>query len=171
MEFLALVFLWPLLVLTVGVVIVSGFDAGGVGLAMIAVLIFCVFLVGLRDHLGNPKGATPEEEADGVRRSIVAFSIGLLVPIWMSYLLAAMQDGIAGIIVGLLIGFGVLTWGMLLRGNKVITGANILGGGLAIVYLYMQLWQLGQLAQVIGAAFGLLMAVIISVIKFREKLA
>ena len=74
-------------------------------------------------------------------------------------------------ILGLIVGFGVLVWGMFLKNNRVLTYANILGGIFVIVYLYFQLWSLGQLAQVIASAFGLVVAVAISIVKFREKLS
>jgi hypothetical protein len=101
----------------------------------------------------------------------VGFSIALLLPIFIKYLLELTQNNLGSIIIGLILGFGVLVWGMFLKGNKVLTYANVLGGIFIIVYLYFQLWSLGQLAQIIASAFGLVAAVLISVIKFREKLS
>ena len=53
----------------------------------------------------------------------------------------------------------------------VLAYANIVGGALTIIYLYFQLWSLGQLAQVVATAFGLVVAIVISIVKFKDKLS
>ena len=173
MELLALVFVWPLLILVLGVVFISTSDAAGMGLVVPAIIVFCVFLFGLAGRLGEDKKTEVDTigDVDHARRGSVAFSIALLLPIFVKYLLATTNNNLGAMILGLVVGFGVLVWGMFLKGNRVLTYANILGGIFVIVYLYFQLWTLGQLAQVIAAAFGLIVAVVIAVVKFREKLA
>ncbi len=73
-------------------------------------------------------------------------------------------------IVALIFSFGVFLWGLFVKGNRVLTYANVMGGAFAIVYLYFELWNLGQLAQVVAAASGLIIAVTVAIIKFRDKL-
>ena len=173
MELLGLVFLWPLLFLVLGVVFISTSDAAGFGLILPALVVFGIFMFGLTGKLGEERG----HKVDGVgnldhaRRGIISFSIALLLPIFVKYLLAITGSDLPGMILGLILGFGTLVWGMFLKNNRVLSYANILGGLLAIVYLYFQLSTLGQLAQVVAAAFGLVVAVIISIIKFKDKLA
>ena len=171
MDLLALVLVWPLLVLTLGIVFVSASDVASSTLFPIFIVLF-VFAFGASKNLGGaPKTTTNGlEQLDWFRRAAVAFSIALLLPVFVKYLLNLTQNSLATIILGLMLGFGVLLWGMFLKGNKVLTYANISGGFLIITYLYFQLWSLGQLAQIIAAAFGLVIATTISIIKFREKL-
>jgi len=172
MELLALVFVWPLLLLVLGIVFISTSDVAGLTLVVPAVVVFLIFIFGLTGRLGeaDASAGNAAEDLDHTRRSTVSFSIALLLPIFVKYLLATTQNSLAGMILGLVVGFGVLVWGMFLKNNKVLSYANVLGGIFVIVYLYFQLGTLGQLAQVIAAAFGLIVAVAISIIKFREKL-
>ena len=173
MELLALVFVWPLLILTLGIVFISASDVAGMGLIVPVVVVFLIFLFGLTGRLGEEKYSAGDtvKEADHTRRGSIAFSIALLLPIFIKYLLATTDNSLLAMILGLIVGFGVLVWGMFLKNNRVLTYANILGGIFVIVYLYFQLWSLGQLAQVIASAFGLVVAVAISIVKFREKLS
>jgi hypothetical protein len=173
MEILALVLIWPLLLLTIGVVFVSASDAAGVAVVFPMIILLVIFLFGLTGKLGEAKKAETGgvEDFDHTRRAVVSFSIALLLPIFVKYLLAMTQDNLATIILGLVLGFGVLVWGMFQKGNKALTYANVLGGIFVIVYLYFQLWSLGQLAQIIASAFGLVAAIVISLVKFREKLS
>ncbi len=176
MDLLALVLVWPLMVLMLGIVFISTSDVASGALSLpifIILLVFVfVFVLGVSKNLGGaPKKITNELEGlEQSRRGAVAFSIALLLPVFVKYLLNLTQNSLPTIILGLTLGFGVLLWGMFLKGNKVLTYANISGGFLIIAYLYFQLWSLGQLAQIIAAAFGLAIATTISIIKFREKL-
>lgn len=173
MELLALVLVWPLIILVLGVVFVSTSDVAGFSLVVPALVIFCIFLFGLVGRLGEEKKTEVEGigDVDHARRGSISFSIALLLPIFVKYLLATTNNNLGAMILGLIVGFGVLVWGMFIRNNRVLSYANILGGIFVIVYLYFQLWSLGQFAQVVAAAFGLIVAVVIAVVKFREKLA
>jgi hypothetical protein len=170
MEILAAALLWPFLLLLVGFVFVFGSSISGMFLFPMA-LAFLVIVFGMRNELGGDSRATDAaNDLDKIRRGAVVFSIILLLPMFTKYLLAASSDSLLMMILGLLFGFGVIVWGMLMKNNKVLSSANVVGGVLTIIYLYFQLWNLGQLAQVIATAFGLVAAVVISVIKFRDKL-
>ncbi len=173
MEILALVLIWPLLFLTIGVVFVSAYDVAGLGLVLPTLVLLVFFLFGLIGKLGEARnsGARGGVDLDHTRRGVIAFSIALLLFIFIKYLLDLTQNNLGAIILGLVLGFGVLVWGMFLKGNKVLTYANVMGGVFIIVYLYFQIWNLGQLAQIVASAFGLVVAIVISVIKFREKLS
>ena len=173
MEVLALVLVWPLLLLAMGFVFVSAFDVAGVALMIPIIVLIVIFLFGLTGKLGEAKKEKSDTvgDLDHTRRGVVALAIALLLPIFVKYLLAMTENNLATIIMGLILGFGVLVWGMFLKNNKVLTYANVFGGAFIIIYLYIQLWSLGQLAQIIASAFGLVAAVAISVVKFREKLS
>ena len=171
MELLAVVLLWPLLILVLAVVVLSGYTVGGGSFAFLMIVVFFILAFGIKGKLGNPSTAFEADSLDAFRRGIVAFSVGLLLPMWVKYLLSASNNNLIAIIVGLIVGFGVLTWGMFIKDYKVLTYANIIGGVLIVAYLYFQLWNLGPLAQVVGAAFGLVVAVTIAAVKLREKLA
>ncbi len=171
MELLALAFLWPLLFLAVGVVFISASDISGVLLFPIVIL-FLIFIFGLKERLqgASQGGSSGMEDVDRVRRGIVAFSIALFLPIFARYLLTTSGNSLPAMIIALMFGFGILLWGVFTKGNKVLTYANIIGGSFVIVYLYSQLWSLGEFPRIVAAAFGLVVAVVVSVIKFREKL-
>jgi hypothetical protein len=170
MELLAFVLLWPLLLLVLSVLFLSSWDVGGGFLLFPMLIVFIIMTFGLKNCLGNPNGTSEPENLDALRRGIVAFSMGLLLPVWVRYFLVAANDHLAAIVISLAFGFGILMWGMFLKGYKVLTYANIMGGAFTIIYVYFELWNLGQLAQVVGAAFGLVAAVAIAAIKFRDKL-
>jgi hypothetical protein len=170
MEVLFLVMLWPLLVLTLGIVFISVNDLSGMFL-LPAALVFLVVAFGMRDRFGLTGGVKSEkEELDEVRGGSIAFSIGLLIPIFIKYFLEAFKTSLLSFVICILLGFGVLVWGMFVKNYKIIKYANVIGGIISIVYLYSKLWSMGQLAQIIGSAAGLIIAVLVSVLKFKEKL-
>jgi hypothetical protein len=172
MELLALVIVWPLLLLITGLVFISASNVSSVLIMFPLVVVLLVFLFRLNQQLGGTAEVKTElEDLDHARRGVIAFSIALLLPIFIKYMLAVSGNTLPIIILGLIFGFGSLVWGMFIKGNKVLSYANITGGGLVIIYLYFQLWSLGQLAQIVAAAFGLVFAIVVSVVKFREKLA
>lgn len=171
MELLAVALLWPLLLLLVGFVFISGWNISGL-LILPIVVIFFIFAFGGNVRLGSAPGIGDErQQLDRTRRGMVAFSIALLLPMFVEYLLKVSGNNLPTMILALVFGFGAVIWGMFIRHNKVLAYANITGGALTIVYLYFQLWSLGQLAQIVATAFGLVVAIVISVIKFRDKLA
>lgn len=169
MELLGLILIFPFIVLIIGFVFISAWNISGLFIVPIAILLF-IFLFGLRDRLGGSGIKTELEDLDRVRRGASTFAIALLLPMFTKYLLAVSGKDLPIMILGLIFGFGVLILGMFIKNNKVLAYANSLGGALTIIYLYVQLWSLGQLAQIIATAFGLAVAVVISIIKFREKL-
>jgi len=171
MELLGLALIWPLLLLLVGFVFISSANAAGL-LTFFVFLFFLVMILGVRTVLQPVQGsASNADQLDQIRRAAAAFSIALLLPIFVKYMLDVYPGNLPTMILGLVIGFGALVWGMFAKGNRVITVANCIGGALTIIYLYFELWTLGQLAQMIATAFGLAVAILISVIKFRDKLA
>ncbi len=172
MEFLGLVLIWPLLILVVGLVLISSSSVAGGAIAVPVIIVFLIFAFGLKDKLGTEDSAStdPNEQLDQTRRAVVAFSIALFLPIFVKYLLSVSGSDLPAMILGLIFGFGTLIWGMFIKNNGVLMYANIVGGAFVVIYLYSQLWSLGQLAQVVATAFGLVVAVAVSIIKFREKL-
>jgi hypothetical protein len=59
-------------------------------------------------------------------------------------------------------------WGLFIKNHKVLRYANVVGGGFIVLYVYAQLWQLGELHRIIAAAIGLTAAVVVSIIKLKE---
>ncbi len=171
MELLGLALMWPLIVLVVGFVFISSADAAGV--MTVLVFFFLIIMVfGVRTVTKPEKGALSEgQQLDQVRRSTIAFSIAFLLPIFVKYMLDASGDTLAAMILALAMGFGALVWGIFIKNNKVMAYANSIGGAFTVIYLYFQLWTLGQLAQIVATAFGLVIAIVISVVKFRDKLS
>lgn len=170
MEILALAFLWPVLIFVVGFVFISSWSVSGGFLLMPAILLFVILIFGVKNRLGEIGVTQDLKDLDRMRRGIAAFSIALLLPIFVKYLLAVSGNNLSTVILGLVLGFGVVIWGMFMKRNKVLTYASLMGGAFVIIYLYGQLWTLGEFAQIVATAFGLAVAVAISVVKFREKL-
>ena len=171
MELLGFALVWPLIVLIIGFVFISSADVAG-WLILLVFLFFLAMIVGVRTAIApSEAGMTEAEQLDQVRRASVAFSVALLLPIFVKYMLDASGTTLPAMILALAIGFGVLVWGIFTKGNRVLSYANCIGGAFTIIYLYFQLWTLGQLAQIVATAFGLVVAIAISVIKFRDKLS
>ncbi len=163
--------MWPLIVLIVGFVFISSADAAGV-MTVLVFLFLLVMVFGVRTVTKPGKGPSSEkEQLDQVRRSAIAFSIALLLPIFVKYILDASGNTLPAMILALAMGFGALVWGIFIKDNKVMAYANSMGGAFTVIYLYFQLWTLGQLAQIVATAFGLVIAIAISVVKFRDKLS
>jgi hypothetical protein len=171
MELLAVALLWPFLILLVGFVFVSGLNISGLLMLPIFVVFF-VFAFGMNVKLGGGSDLGDErQQLDRVRRGLIVFSIALLLPMFAEYLIKVSGNNLPTMIIALIIGFGPVIWGMFIRQNKVLMYANIVGGAFTIIYLYFQLWSLGQLAQIVATAFGLVVAIVISVVKFRDTLS
>ena len=119
MEALALVFLWPLLALTLGFVFVSAWDINGSSLFPVFI-IFIIMVFVMKEKLGANSNVDADAKGmDETRRGIVAFSIALLLPILVKYFLLAYGTNLASIVIGLIFGFGILVWGMFVKNYKV----------------------------------------------------
>lgn len=166
MELLALAIAWPILILLIGLVFLA---VGNLSLFFIypAAFLFFIVLAAFRDK--DYKTDYPSQ-LEHVRRVIVVFSIAILLPLLMRYIMDLSGNVLPVMIAGLFLGFALVIWGIFIRDHKVFTFANVLGGAFIIVYLYVQLWSFGQLPRIIAAAFGLLMAVVVSVIKLKDKI-
>jgi hypothetical protein len=172
MELLALLFIWPFLILAFGLVFIAFSDlalgGGGMTLFILALILVLVMLARSR----NQKGPAHDEitQLKELRRMVVALSIAALLPIFVRYMFDAYEHTLPIIIIGLILGFGIILWGMFEKNHKVLMYSNILGGAMVVVYVYSQLWELGGIARVVAAAVGLVIAVVVSSIKLKEKL-
>lgn len=174
MELLAIVFLWPFLILAAGLVFVALFDVfpAGLGFSWILILLFLFLIAKSRGKHEDIK-MTEAEQLEVARRFVITFSIALLIPIFIRYLVDAFSQfgqTLPVVIAALIISFGLIGWGMFSKGRFVLMWGNIVGGALSLVYLYALLWDLGDVTRIVAAAFGLLVAVVISVVKLRDKL-
>ena len=175
MEILTIIFLWPFLILAAGLVFVAFFDifpVGPIGLnfswIFAILLLFIVLFRGRKNKPGKP--VSELEQLAKLRRFVIIFSISLLVPIFMRYLVLSFNESLVVVIIGLVISFGLISLGIFSKRGRVLMYSNIIGGAFALFYLYSQLWGLGDLPRIIAAGFGLLVAVVISVIKLKDKL-
>ncbi len=170
MEVLAFVLAWPLLILVFGVVLIALSDIGFLPFLIWPIAII-LLIVGLNNAKKSMGAGGDTEKLENLRRWIVVLSISAFLPLLMRYLLLASMESLVILIAGLVAGFALIIWGMFVKNHQVLTRANVIGGGITIVYLYFQLWQLGEIARIIGAASGLVIAVLISVIKLRDRLS
>jgi hypothetical protein len=175
MELLAFVFVWPFLILVLGLVFISLFDVIGGGafsglLFWPVVIIGGIILLNLRGK-ASKQALSMSQQLEQLRRGVVALSITLLIPVLVRYIILASTESFGGIMIGLVLGFLVLGLGMLISGHKVLSQASVAGGALTLVYTYGQLWQLGAGARIVAAGFGLIVAVGIAIIKLRDRLS
>lgn len=170
MEILALVFLWPLLIFAVGLVFISMNDVFPIGLAygwiFIIILLFTVF----NKKRGSEKPKSNIEQLEKLRNFLITFSAALLIPLFVRYLTSTFDNSLIIIILSLIFCFCLIVWGMFSQTRKIIMYSNITGGFLALAYLYSKLWELGDLTRIFAAALGLIIAVVISIIKLKDKL-
>ncbi|HEX5429944.1 MAG TPA: hypothetical protein VFX17_02575 [Patescibacteria group bacterium] len=177
MGIIAILFLWPFLIIALGLVFVAFGSLFNIGLAWLFIFLALILLFILISQQNNHHFASTKtrmtswEELHVLREMVITMSISLLIPIFTRYLLDSFHKNLISVIAGLIIGFSLTTWGMFIKNNKVLMYSNIFGGSLTIIYVYVQLWELGSLARVIAAAFGLIAAVTISTIKLKEKLS
>ncbi|MBI4049488.1 MAG: hypothetical protein HY395_01575 [Candidatus Doudnabacteria bacterium] len=170
MELLVLLLVWPFLILAFGLVFIAFEDlslGSGWLLFFISAIVVLIFLVRERN---KAKDQSYIQQLKNLREILVIFSISVLLPIFIRYFFDASENSLPVIIAGLVIGFGFIIWGMFIKSHKVLMYSNIVGGTLSVLYVYSQLWDLGSGARVIAAAFGLVVAVVISSIKLKDKL-
>lgn len=173
MELLAVIFLWPFIILAAGLVFIVVSDIFPFGLAL--AWIMGIFILGAvisslsKTHIGT-KEENSALQIFKLRRTLVTFSIALLFPVFIRYLADAFLSVLPIIILCLLLTFGFLVWGLFVRQHRTIMIANMVGGAIALFYLYVKIWELGEGPRVIAAGFGLVLAVTVSIIKLREKL-
>jgi hypothetical protein len=176
MEILMFVLIWPFLILVAGLVFISAgdilfFDSGDFsGMAIARLILAALFLWLIFGHRKKDNPGTIYEQLEELKRIIITASIAFLFPILMQYVVSGFNSSIGVMIVGLLAAFGAITVGMFIKNNYIIATSSIFGGALALVYLYSQLWQLGDGARIVAAAFGLVMAVGLSIAKLKDRL-
>jgi|GEM_PF-814326 len=173
MEPLSFVFIWPFIVFILGLLYVSASSWASFLGVYLLIMIFLAILILIKKSNDAVK-VKGEDSAfarlDNFRRSLVSVSVAFLLPIFVRYLVEGFDKTLVVIILGLVVGFGFTLWGMFAKSNKVLVYGNLFGGTLVLIYIYSQLWQLGDLPRIIAAAFGLAVAVVVSIIKLKDKL-
>lgn len=158
--------MWPFLILIGGVVVIALMDTAIGGFFFMPLVLFGILFF----FMHTARSAGGGRDAEAVRRAVVTLSIAALLPVFIRYFVRVADYSLAVILIGLVLGFGLAVWGMLMKGNRVLMHANLVGGAIVLVYIYTQLWALGEGARIVAAAAGLIIAVVVSVIKLREKL-
>ncbi|MDP3986172.1 MAG: hypothetical protein Q8P77_01950 [Candidatus Veblenbacteria bacterium] len=181
MGIFTIIFLWPFMVLAAGLVfVVFGdlFDSGGffpfrLFFSFPALVVFVVALLMIRSRAAKLAQESGQEvsvyQMYMIRRAMLIFSIAILFPTFIRYLVDSMDKNLAVIILALLLAFSFIVWGIFAKSHTTIMYGNIIGGAIALFYLYIQLWDLGEGPRIIAAAFGLAVAVAVSIIKLRER--
>lgn len=176
MDIFAIIFLWPFMVLAAGLVFVVFGDIFDLEylISFPGLILLLVVLLIIRSRAKRIAMETGENSSIYqmylARRAMLIFSISILFPTFIRYLVDSMDKNLAIIILALFISFGFIIWGVFSKSRTTIMYSNIIGGAIALFYLYIQLWDLSEGARVIAAAFGLIVAVAVSIIKLREKI-
>ncbi len=177
MEMLLFVLAWPLLIFFIGFLVIAFYGAfitAGAALTSqvlgLPIVIIILLYVVARSQQKTAK-QTPIMQSQIAQSFVVSLSVGLLVPLFVHELLRASGKNLASMIVALLFGFGLMAWGMFMKDNSTLRRANLIGSVLTIIYCYTQLWQLPvPSAKVIASAIGLVAAITIGIIRFKDKL-
>jgi len=177
MELLLAVIIWPFLVLSIGLVSVAFFgDFGrGYGYGLLSFLpLLLLALAGLFIVLASTRKM--RESLPGIkqlamfRNWVITLSIAVILPIFIKYIVSALNGSFGAVLMGLVIGFVIILWGMFLKVNSVIMYGNLFGGALILVYIFFQLGNLGEGARIFAAAIGLVFAIFVAVFKLKDKL-
>ncbi|MEY4723128.1 MAG: hypothetical protein RLZZ324_641 [Candidatus Parcubacteria bacterium] len=176
MEILLFLAAWPFLILVCGLLLVSVTDVSlnpaSTGVMTIALILLLVYM--LFRWASAPKATVPVPPAKQLlelKKSLYMISIAGLMPLFVRYLVHAFDGLLASMLLALVAAFAAVTLGMQVKGNRVLSQGSIVGGLIAIIYLYGRLWELGQGARVIATAAGLVMAIALAVVKFKDKLS
>lgn len=173
MEVIGLAVFVPLLILVVAFSLITA-SFLGIWYIFLAVAVFVIVASNIKyAHTISSDNQNYLEQLETVRRVVVTFSIAILLPVFARYLMDsydAAQAPLIGVLIALALGYAAGLWGVFTRHNKVLSYANVLGGAAVLVYAYFHLWDLGSLPRVIATAFGLVVAVVIAIVKFKEKL-
>lgn len=174
MEALLFVLAWPLIILVVGFLFIAYFSVWGVlsgGWQFLLMPFALAFLIWFMSEMRRKVTAKDLKGQSLAAQSLmVSISAGVLVPLFARELLIAADRALVGMIITLLLGFGLFVWGVFIKGNTTLRRANVIGGFLTVIYSYTQLWELGQGARIIAAAIGLIIAIVIGVARFKDKL-
>ncbi len=174
MEVLALVFIWPFLVLALGLTFIAFFDGGGFFGFLGGWLFWPILIIGLivwsrARKAGENKSVA--EQLTVVRKGAITLSISLLLPTFTRYLVQIFEASLPGIVMALVFGFALIVWGMFMQNRHVLMYSNVVGGAFSVFYAYSYLWDLGELPRIIAAGIGLAIAVVIAVMKLKDKLS
>jgi len=167
-----MLFIWPFLLLAFGLVFIALGDLGLFSFLFWPLAIIAFLMLVFRSSKTNHESGDRLTWLLNLRSNVTIVSIGLLTPIFVRYLIESLQSTpLIGMILGLFIGFGLAISGLFTTNNRTIVYSNILGGLITLGYVYVNLWTLGDLARVITASFGLLVAVVVSIVKLKDKLS
>lgn len=183
MELLIILVAWPFLLLACGIVFIGFSDTlfGGIGsssddyafmmvLFMLGVILAAAIMYGEQSKAKKESPESAKAKLLKMKGDVYMFSIALLFPMFIRYVVDAFGKNVYAAIMGIIVSFVSIFVGMGIKNNRVLSYASIAGGTLAMIYLYSILWDLGEGARIIAAAFGLVVAVAVAVIKFKDKL-
>ena len=172
MDAVAFILLWPFIIFTVGLALIalSEFPQFDDAASLFLIVVFLLVWLLLRgEKRATP--ASPADQLEGVRRLLVGGSLALLLPVFVRYLIESFpMNPLPAVIVGLFIGFFGVAFGMTVKDNTLVAKSSFLGGTLTILYVFTKISLLDEIGRVSVAALGLLLAIVVAVIKFRERL-
>lgn len=175
MDILSIIF-WPFIIFAFFVVFASlpNSDVDLTPLISFALFIYLVYFL-----LRNKKkdGAVSVEEhntsqAETLRRNLIIFAIALLLPLFVRFFyetLSKYSPELFAITIAIVASYTLGIWGIFVKRNKVLMYGNIIGAGIALLYCYIQIWSLGDIARVAASAVGLGVAIVVSIVKFKEN--
>ncbi|MDP3741103.1 MAG: hypothetical protein Q8R08_02130 [bacterium] len=181
MEFFSIIFVWPFIIFALGIALISFSDVFTGGFVnpffflsnawWIILGLFIYFLYARKKRAKEHRELTSEEQLLTLRKGIMILSIALLLPVFFRYLHETLGGNLFAVVLGLIIGFAFMVWGIMMKGNTTLMYSSLFGGGFILIYVYSKLWDLGDTARVLAAGLGLVFAVAIAIYKFKDKLA
>jgi hypothetical protein len=178
MELLLILLAWPLIIFAVGLLFITFGDfSGGFflwgGRGPLSIFWWVVLVVAAMWFFRSRSQRKPVEgtaRVEQLQRGLTIASLSLLLPVFVRYLILSTENALPVVLFGLAFGFGLVIWGMFIKQYRTIMYANIAGGALTLIYVYSQLWSLGEGARIVAAGTGLVIAVVVSILKFKNQL-
>ena len=177
MELVALVIIWPFLIFAIGMILIAFTVSPHVYLGfgfmsmIFWILLGLIVFLGLASHSRKNLARLNTIQQLALFRSwVITFSLELILPVLIKYIVDALDHSLFSIALGVVIGFAIILWGMFTKVNNTVMYGNIFGGALILLYVYFQLGGLGEFARIVVAAMSLAFAIFIAIIKFKDKL-
>jgi hypothetical protein len=177
MDILTFIFIWPLLIFSVGLIFISfsdvmwGGEVGSVIGMILGNFLWIFLLIWIIRSFTHKKKPAQHTELSQVRNALLIFSISAMFPIFIRYLIDAFENSLLVMIISMVVAYVFTVWGIFMKQRSVIMYSNIFGGALTLLLVYSRLWELSELARIVAAAFGLVVAIVVSIYKLKDKLS
>ncbi|MFA6253313.1 MAG: hypothetical protein WCV69_03520 [Patescibacteria group bacterium] len=133
MDILTFIFIWPLLIFSVGLIFISfsdvmwSGDLGGVIGMILGNFLWIFLLIWIIRSFTHKKKPAQHTELFQVRNALLIFSISAMFPIFIRYLIDAFENSLLVMIISMVVAYVFTVWGIFMKQRSVIMYSNIFG--------------------------------------------